>query len=187
MSATSESLESSSSEVFEEMEEEQATVMYATQMIESHHGGWMHIIEYKDIDSYDFSNNFIEIIKKPEYVHLYFDFDSIETMEQWNDVHEWLDSLVPVFGRYSVGGYTNNNEIGFEKMFKYIPNAHHTLSLHAVYYETKIKTNTVENEAVLALKVLGYTQQEIMEEINEIDTENMKVEENVYAKYSIHK
>lgn len=43
--------------------------------------------------------------------------------------------------------------------------------------KTKIKTNTEENEAVLALKVLGYSQQEIMEEINEIDTENMKVEE----------
>lgn len=43
--------------------------------------------------------------------------------------------------------------------------------------KVKTKTNTVENEAVLALKVLGYSQQEIMDEINEIDTENMKVEE----------
>ena len=35
----------------------------------------------------------------------------------------------------------------------------------------------VENEAILALKVLGYTQQQIVEELKEIDTEDMKVEE----------
>ena len=43
--------------------------------------------------------------------------------------------------------------------------------------KVKVKTNTSENEAVLALKVLGYSQQEILEELKEIDTENMKVEE----------
>ncbi len=50
-------------------------------------------------------------------------------------------------------------------------------SLSSSKTKAKIKTNTEENEAVLALKVLGYSQQEIMEEINSIDTENMKVEE----------
>lgn len=41
----------------------------------------------------------------------------------------------------------------------------------------KTKTNTNENEAILALKVLGYTQQQIAQELKEIDTEDMKVEE----------
>lgn len=41
----------------------------------------------------------------------------------------------------------------------------------------KTKTNTNENEAILALKVLGYTQQQIVEELKEIDTEDLKVEE----------
>jgi len=41
----------------------------------------------------------------------------------------------------------------------------------------KTKTNTNENEAVLALKVLGYTQAQIVEELKEIDTTDMKVEE----------
>lgn len=50
-------------------------------------------------------------------------------------------------------------------------------SLSSSKTKAKTKTNTEENEAVLALKVLGYSQQEIMEEINCIDTENMKVEE----------
>ncbi len=41
----------------------------------------------------------------------------------------------------------------------------------------KTKTNTNENEAILALKVLGYSQQQIVEELKEIDTEDLKVEE----------
>ena len=43
--------------------------------------------------------------------------------------------------------------------------------------KVKTKTNTNENEAILALKVLGYTQGQIVEELKEIDTEDMKVEE----------
>ena len=143
MNTTSDCFEYTDSETYSESSEveRETFVQYATQMIDTKHKDWKKTILYSDIDGYDFTNHFFEIIEKPQYVHLYFDFDSIETIEQWDDVHNWLDTLVPVFGRYSVGGYTNNNEIGFEKMFKYIPDAHHTLSCHVVYYETKIMTN----------------------------------------------
>lgn len=50
-------------------------------------------------------------------------------------------------------------------------------SLSTSKAKVKVKTNTNENEALLALKVLGYSQQQIVEELKEIDTENMKVEE----------
>ena len=41
----------------------------------------------------------------------------------------------------------------------------------------KVTTNNVKNEAILALKVLGYTATQINEALEEIDTENMKVEQ----------
>ena len=119
-----------------------SVVEYALQMIDSKHKDWLRAINYNDIDRYDFSKRFIEVIRKPEFVHVYFDFDSIETLEDWEQLLNWHNSLVPVFGNFSIGGYTNNNET-FGKLFKYIPNAHHTLSLHVVFYETKIKSDVL--------------------------------------------
>ena len=81
-------------------------------------------ITFDDVDNYDFNNNgFIEVLKAPEYVHLYFDFDKMKTadedkdkievseqeqMQRFDDVICWLDSLKPIFGEYSIGGYTDN-------------------------------------------------------------------------------
>lgn len=40
-------------------------------------------ISFNDIDKYDFNNHaFIQVIKTPDYVHLYFDFDSMLTLEE---------------------------------------------------------------------------------------------------------
>ena len=40
-------------------------------------------ISFDDIDKYDFKNKgFIEVIKSPDYVHLYFDFDSMFTLDE---------------------------------------------------------------------------------------------------------
>ena len=40
-------------------------------------------ISFDDIDKYDFKNKaFIEVIKSPDYVHLYFDFDSMMYYEE---------------------------------------------------------------------------------------------------------
>ena len=93
-------------------------------------------IDYDKIDEYDFENKpFNEVFIKPEYVHPYFDFDSIETLDDYNDVIEWLDELKDEFGEYVIGGYTNNEEV-FGHLYKYIPNAHHVLSLHVIFYES---------------------------------------------------
>ena len=85
-------------------------------------------------------NGFIEVIQKPEFVRIYFDFDSIETKDDYEIVINWLDELSLIAGNYSIGGYTNNKDL-FGHLYKYIPNAHHTLSLHVVFYETKIKAS----------------------------------------------
>ena len=111
----------------------EAKIIYATHMKTKHE----HEINYNDIDDYDFNNGFIEIIKKPEYVHLYFDFDDITTREEYDSVYEWLETLSKDFGKFSIGGYTNDKK-QFGDLFKYIKKAHHVLSLHVVFYETKL-------------------------------------------------
>ena len=120
----------------------EAKVNYVVQMITKKSD--TRIINYSDVDNYDFSKHFIEVINKPEYVHLYFDFDEITTREEYEDVYDWLECLSVDFGKYSIGGYTNDNE-QFGDLFKYIPNAHHVLSLHVVFYETKIKAQKLIN------------------------------------------
>ena len=40
-------------------------------------------ITFDDVDSYDFNKHgFIEVLKSPSHVHLYFDFDSMYTFEE---------------------------------------------------------------------------------------------------------
>ena len=68
----------SSSDSEEEEEEQQAMVKYATQM-ESGPGQYKEK-KYDEIDKFDFDKTpFIEVIRKPEYVHYYIDSDNIET------------------------------------------------------------------------------------------------------------
>jgi len=100
-------------------------------------------ITHDDLDKLsaeDLKKGFIEVVQKPEFVRVYFDFDSIETKDEYESVINWLDELSLTAGNYSIGGYTNNEEL-FGHLYKYIPNAHHTLSLHAVFYETKINAS----------------------------------------------
>ena len=97
-------------------------------------------ISYKEVDKYDFSNGFIEFLMKPDFVHLYFDFDSIHSKAEYDDVVKWLDGLCEVFGDYSIGGYTNNEEMQ-SVGFKLIPDAHKYLSIHVVYYNSMIKSD----------------------------------------------
>lgn len=45
------------------------------------------IISFDEVDKYDFKKNaFIEFIISEDFVHLYFDFDTINTIEELNDV-----------------------------------------------------------------------------------------------------
>ena len=46
-------------------------------------GNWKPLtISFDAVDRYDFTKHFLEYIIKAEYVHLYFDFDSLETDDE---------------------------------------------------------------------------------------------------------
>ena len=123
-------------------------------------------ITFDEVDKYDFNNkSFIEFIISQDYVHLYFDFDSMlnydekkkeeenkkngvdeiivdddEKLKRLNGVIEWLDSLKRVFGEYSIGGYTDNEEVFNKYHLRLYPEGHHYVSIHVVYYQTMIST-----------------------------------------------
>ena len=114
-------------------------------------------ISFNDVDKYDFSKNgFIEYIISQEYVHLYLDFDDILThddktnkteindetkIERVAEIFAWIDSLKPIFGEYSVGGYTDNEIIKSKYGFRLYPEGKHYISMHVVFYQTMISTN----------------------------------------------
>ena len=127
-------------------------------------------ISFDDIDKYDFnSHSFIEVIKSPDYVHLYFDFDSLLTLEEkqrekdnknkaineiiitddeqlkrFDTVIQWLGSLKPVFGEYSLGGYTSNEDIKNKYHLRLYKEGNHFISVHVVYYQTMLKASELE-------------------------------------------
>ena len=104
------------------------------------------LISFDDVDKYDFSKKvFIEFIISEDYVHLYFDFDSISSMNELDDVIQWLDSLKPVFGEYSIGGYTDNVDVNHKYHFRLLPDGNHYVSMHVVYYQTMISTNDLQS------------------------------------------
>ena len=117
------------------------TITYSTQIVDSKHSDWRKTITHEDVDNYDFEhNNFIEIVDKAEYIRLYFDFDSIETTDDYDNVIEWLDNLKDTFGEYAIGGYTRIQAFT-QYGFKLIKDAHHILSFHVVFYESMIKSS----------------------------------------------
>ena len=96
-------------------------------------------ISFSDVDSYDFSKNFNEYLISEEFVHLYFDFDTIKSMDEFEDVCEWLAGLSEVFGEYSMGGYCDNDEMA-EMGFRKYEAGGHWLSMHVVFFETCISS-----------------------------------------------
>ena len=98
----------------------------------------IHEIGWDKIDKYEFRNGFIEILDNPEYVHLYFDYDSIKTMDEFGDVIDWLGTLIPTFGKFSLGGYTNNKDMAEAFGLKYIEGEKHFISIHIVFCQTRI-------------------------------------------------
>ena len=68
-------------------------------------------ISFEEVDEYDFSKGFTEFLISEKYVHLYFDFDSIKSENEFLDVYNWLESLSKVFGAFSYGGYCDNDEM----------------------------------------------------------------------------
>ena len=98
-------------------------------------------ISFDEVDKYDFRKGFNEFIKNESFVHLYFDFDQIKSEEELLDVFKWLDSLKNTFGDYSIGGYSDSIEISKKYDFKYIQDGGHYLSMHVVFYTTRINSS----------------------------------------------
>lgn len=110
--------------------------------------GELKAISWEDIDKYEFKFGFNEFFgynneklkRKSEDVHLYFDFDEIKSEEELKSVLEWLDQLRETFGNYSIGGYTNNEDIRDNFGLKLVPDGGHFVSMHVVFYETRISS-----------------------------------------------
>ena len=106
----------------------------------AHSNNWTPLeISFNEVDEYDFTKGFNEFLIREKQVHLYFDFDSIKTTKQFDEVYEWLEKVSEVFGEFSIGGYCNNKEME-EYGFRYIENDKHYLSMHVVFYETCINS-----------------------------------------------
>jgi len=98
-------------------------------------------VEYNKLKkSWIRDNGFYEIKEdKQEFIRPYFDFDSIETEDEYNEVMLWLNMCKKQWGDYVVGGYTNITELAGKTGLRYIKDAHHKVSIHVIFYEAVIK------------------------------------------------
>ena len=98
-------------------------------------------ISSDDIDDYDFTKGFTEFFINVDNVHLYFDFDQIKTQDDLIDLFDWLYKLEEVFGEFTYGGYSNDQEIANDYELRYIENDEHYVSMHVIYHTTCISSN----------------------------------------------
>ena len=96
-------------------------------------------IKYEDVNNYNFSRGFNEkITKNTPFIHPYFDIDHLENQNEFREFISYCNQAKSVLGDYSIGGYTNNEEISIDLGLKYIEGANKTISFHVVYYESRI-------------------------------------------------
>ena len=79
-------------------EQTENKITYSTQMYSTRQADWRKTITHKKVDKYDFSKPFFEVLDNPEYVRLYFDFDDVKTIEEYEEVIDWLDQVYNIFG-----------------------------------------------------------------------------------------
>ena len=133
-------------------------------------------ISFDDVDNYDFENKpFIECLKKEKFVHLFFDFDKIESTKEYDEVKKWLDSLSTVFGPYSLGGYSNDENMAKHTKLVFIKNSAHLVSIHVIYYETMISVEDLH--AIMNFKNKKFVDYEIHPKVDtsvyNVDTRRM--------------
>lgn len=121
----------------------------------------MRVIKHEDLQLYNFDRGFMEfVMDSVDNVRLYFDFDKVADENEYLDVVRWLDSLVPVFGPYSLGGYTNNEDFAKKYGYKHYPDCKHFVSAHVIYYTTKINVDELMKIMRHNIKV-GFTNYDI--------------------------
>ena len=72
------------------------------------------LISHDEVNKYDFSKGFMEVIENCK--------------------------VEEVFGYYTFGGYTNNEQVSEEYGLRYIEGCDHFVSMHVVFYKTAIST-----------------------------------------------
>ena len=96
-------------------------------------------IKYENINNYNFTRGFNEkITKNTPVIHPYFDIDHLESQNEFEEFMIYCDQAKSVLGNYSVGGYTNDEEISNALGLKFNDGAEKVISFHVVYYESRI-------------------------------------------------
>ena len=112
----------------------------------------VHTVSHDDLDSNSIDiKYFIEILKNPEVIRPYFDFDEhdINNKQDWDEFIAELDRLSNSLGPYCIAGYTTNKELHditglqYYETIKGLPvdKEPKKISMHVVFYEAAVKTN----------------------------------------------
>lgn len=119
------------------------------------------VITHESLKFYNFERGFMEFIcGHLENIRLYFDFDKIKDEAEYLDVLKWLDTLKPVFGPYSLGGYTDDQHMATMYHYRLYPEGKHFLSIHVVFYTTAINVKELMRIMRHNIKV-GFTNYDI--------------------------
>ena len=108
-------------------------------------------ISHDELDQMDIEY-FVEIIKNPDVIRPYFDFDELEINDQndWNEFIDELERLSQAFDSdYCIAGYTTDKELHEITGLKYYENIiglpadkePKKISMHVVYYDVVVKTD----------------------------------------------
>lgn len=121
----------------------------------------MRIMKHEDLKLYNFDRGFMEfVMDSVDNVRLYFDFDNVANEDEYLSVIRWLDSLVPVFGPYSLGGYCRDESFATKYGYKQYPESKHFVSAHVIFYTTKINVDEIMKIMRHNVKV-GFTSYDI--------------------------
>ena len=99
-------------------------------------------ISHEEVNNYDFEDEaFLEVLKKPDEVRLYFDVNELNDEEDYKQLLAWLNKVSEVFGPYSIGGYSNDRDFADKFGFRFIEGEQHYLRAYIVFYGIKIKAD----------------------------------------------
>ena len=114
-------------------------------------------IDREDVNTFDFSGKVAFFELRPmsyEYTRFYIDTDEIKTREDYEELSQWVDSLVPTLGPYVFGGYTTKPDIFPE--FYYAKHGNHVLSLHYYFTTTQVKISDLLTVMTFEKKAFVY-------------------------------
>ena len=122
-------------------------------------------ISHEEVNSYNFEHEaFLECLKEPEEIRLFFDIDKLADEEDYEQFLEWLTKVSEVFGPYSIGGYSNDRIFAVKYGFKFIDGDTHFLSAHIVFYDTKIKAEDLMT--IMVHRYRSFVNHEVHEEVD---------------------